>query len=59
MSGEQREKCLQVLLSKAERLAIDDYRFAMRLPSRSAALRELMRIGMVASDYEDRKHSGN
>ena len=53
---------LQIMLSPAELKAVDDFRFAQRMPSRAAAVRELFRIGlankgrMVAAD-ENRKSS--
>jgi len=37
---------LQVVLSKEEKQAIDDFWFAERLPSRAAAVRELLRRGL-------------
>ncbi|MCP3397759.1 MULTISPECIES: ribbon-helix-helix domain-containing protein [unclassified Bradyrhizobium] len=38
---------LQVELSKEELQAIDDFWFAERLPSRAAAVRELLRRGLT------------
>jgi hypothetical protein len=37
---------LQIMVDGDELMAIDDFRFAQRLPSRAAAARELMRRGL-------------
>jgi hypothetical protein len=37
---------LQIMVDEDELVAIDDFRFAHRLPSRAAAARELMRRGL-------------
>ena len=39
---------LQIMLSAEELLALDDFRFKERMPSRAAAVRELLRRGLVA-----------
>ena len=43
---------LQVMLSPEELLAIDDFRFKHRMPTRAAAVRELLKLGLtvVAAD---------
>ena len=46
----KRSEKLQLLLDEEELRAIDDWRFAHRLPSRAAALRELLRRGLIASE---------
>jgi metal-responsive CopG/Arc/MetJ family transcriptional regulator len=43
---------LQILLKKAELAAIDDFRFANRLPSRSSAIREILRRGLLADGHD-------
>ncbi|HUK59593.1 MAG TPA: hypothetical protein VLV50_10225 [Stellaceae bacterium] len=43
-----REERLQIMLSPDELAAIDDWRFAQRMPSRAAAIRELIRLGIDA-----------
>jgi hypothetical protein len=48
MSGLSRETRLQIMLDDAELAAIDDYRFQNRIPSRAAAVRQLLRLGMAA-----------
>ena len=48
MSGLARETRLQIVLSREEQIAIDDYRFEERVPSRAAAVRQLLRLGLQA-----------
>lgn len=43
---------LQIMLEGSELSAIDDFRFANRLPSRAAAVRELLRRGLLANGFE-------
>ena len=45
MSGLSRETRLQIMLDDDELAAIDDWRFQRRMPSRAAAIRELLRRG--------------
>jgi len=40
---------LHIYLSAKEVAAIDDYRFAKRMPNRAAAIRELLKRGIAAS----------
>jgi hypothetical protein len=42
----QRGERLQIMLEPAELRAVDDFRFANRMPSRAAAVRELLRRGL-------------
>jgi metal-responsive CopG/Arc/MetJ family transcriptional regulator len=42
----QRGERLQLMLDEAELKALDDFRFAHRMPSRAAAIRELLRRGL-------------
>ncbi|RDJ19951.1 hypothetical protein DWF00_20255 [Bosea caraganae] len=42
---------LQIMLSENELLALDDFRFSNRMPSRAASVRELLRRGLVAEGY--------
>jgi hypothetical protein len=47
--GEQglvRETRLQIMLAPEELKALDDFRFEHRMPSRAAAVRELLRQGL-------------
>jgi hypothetical protein len=46
-----RDERLQIMLSPAERKAIDDWRFRTRMPSRAAAVRELLRRGLLAEGF--------
>jgi hypothetical protein len=43
-----RPERLQIMLTPEELTAIDDWRFARRLPTRAAAVRELLRRGLAA-----------
>lgn len=45
-SRSKRTEKLQVMLSDEELQAIDDWRFAYRLPTRAAAIRELLKRGL-------------
>jgi hypothetical protein len=39
---------LQIMLTPEELSALDDWRFVRRMPSRAAAVRELLRLGLAA-----------
>ncbi|WP_456748900.1 hypothetical protein [Bradyrhizobium sp. USDA 4354] len=43
-----RAERLQVMLSPEELAAIDDFRFKHRMPTRAAAVRELLKFGLDA-----------
>ena len=43
-----RAERLQVMLSPEELAAIDDFRFKHRMPTRAAAVRELLKLGLAA-----------
>ena len=47
-TGLAREERLQIMLSPSELEAVDNFRFAHRMPSRAAAIRELLRTGLAA-----------
>ena len=49
-AGLVREERLQIMLSPEELKAVDNFRFAHRMPSRAAAVRELLRHGLAAID---------
>lgn len=52
MSSElERPERLQIMMSQAEIRALDDWRFAKRMPSRAAAVRELLRRGLNAEGF--------
>jgi hypothetical protein len=46
--GLAREERLQIMLSPQELEAVDSFRFAHRMPSRAAAVRELLRHGLAS-----------
>lgn len=48
MSEQSRGERLQIMLTEDELAALDDWRFARRMPSRAAAVRELLRRGLSA-----------
>ena len=48
---DKRVERLQIMVSDAELRALDDFRFAKRMPSRAAAVRELLRRGLAAEGY--------
>jgi metal-responsive CopG/Arc/MetJ family transcriptional regulator len=50
---------LQIMLSGEELSALDDWRFDARMPSRSAAVRELLRRGLSAEGYYDEAAQGS
>lgn len=43
-----RAERLQVMLSPEELAAVDDFRFKHRMPTRAAAVRELLKSGLAA-----------
>ena len=47
-TGLVREQRLQIMLSPEEFKAVDNFRFDHRMPSRAAAVRELLRHGLAA-----------
>jgi len=46
-AGLVREERLQIMLSPEELKAVDNFRFEHRMPSRAAAVRELLRHGIA------------
>jgi hypothetical protein len=48
MSDLARPERLQIMLSPDELEALDDWRFQRRMPSRAAAVRELLRLGLTS-----------
>jgi hypothetical protein len=42
---------LQIMLTKEELVALDNWRFERRMPSRAAAVRELLRRGLAAEGF--------
>jgi len=48
MINDVRDERLQVMLSPEELAAVDDFRFKHRMPTRAAAVRELLKMGLAA-----------
>jgi hypothetical protein len=44
---------LQIMLTLAELRIVDTWRFAKRMPSRAAAIRELLKRGMAAEGFAE------
>jgi hypothetical protein len=42
---------LQIMLTSDELLLVDDFRFKKRMPSRAAAVRELLKRGLAAEGF--------
>jgi hypothetical protein len=47
-----REERLQIMLTPEELTVVDDYRFDQRMPSRAAAVRDLLRLGLASVGLE-------
>lgn len=43
---------LQIMLTDDELKAVDDWRFTTRMPSRAAAVRELLKRGLAAEGFD-------
>ncbi len=51
MAELNRGERLQIMLTDDELVVLDDWRFAERMPSRAAAVRELLKRGLAAEGY--------
>lgn len=51
MNDDARGERLQVMLTPEELTALDDFRFKKRMPSRAAAVRELLKRGLAAEGF--------
>ena len=51
-NGDNRGERLQIMLSGSELTVLDDFRFKKRMPSRAAAIRELLKRGLAAEGFE-------
>jgi hypothetical protein len=51
MSDLTRGERLQIMLTNEELEALDDWRFARRMPSRAAAVRELLKRGLATEGF--------
>jgi hypothetical protein len=47
----ERAERLQIMLNAEELLAVENWRFEKRMPSRAAAVRELLRRGLTAEGF--------
>jgi hypothetical protein len=47
--NDMRGERLQVMLSPDELAAVDDFRFKYRMPTRAAAVRELLKLGLTVT----------
>jgi hypothetical protein len=48
MQKELRGERLQIMLSPEELAVLDDFRFTNRMPTRAAAIRELLKLGLAS-----------
>ena len=51
MNDLTRGERLQIMLTKVELEALDNWRFQRRMPSRAAAIRELLKRGLAAEGF--------
>ena len=51
MNDLNRGERLQIMLTEDELSALDDWRFSRRIPSRAAAVRELLKRGLAAEGF--------
>jgi hypothetical protein len=51
-NGANRGERLQIMLSGEELTVLDDFRFRKRMPSRAAAIRELLKRGLAAEGFQ-------
>jgi hypothetical protein len=52
MSAELRGERLQIMLTTEELAALDEWRFSHHMPSRAAAIRELLRRGLAVEGFD-------
>lgn len=52
MSDLTRGERLQIMLTTEELEALDNWRFAKRMPSRASAIRELLKRGLAAEGFD-------
>ncbi len=57
--NDMRDERLQIMLSPSELALVDDFRFKHRMPTRAAAVRELLRLGLTVepTDGDGQKSS--
>jgi hypothetical protein len=60
MQSELRAERLQIMLSPDELALVDDFRFKNRMPTRAAAVRELLKLGLASqSETADGRKSSD
>ena len=52
MAGTVRGERLQIMLTKSEIEALDDWRFGRHMPSRASAIRELLKRGLASEGFD-------
>lgn len=52
VNGTGRGERLQIMLTGLELTLVDDFRFKARMPSRGAAVRELLKRGLATEGFE-------
>lgn len=52
MNNLTRGERLQIMLTAGELKAVDDWRFSRQMPSRAAAIRELLKRGLAAEGFQ-------
>ena len=52
---DDRGERLQIMLSEVELTMLDTFRFETRMPSRAAAVRELLKRGLAAEGFDEAK----
>lgn len=55
--NKMREERLQIMLSPEELAVVDDFRFAHRMPTRAAAVRELLKLGLASAGISNADRS--
>jgi metal-responsive CopG/Arc/MetJ family transcriptional regulator len=50
VENRERAERLQIMLSRDELAALDDFRFKHRMPSRASAIREILRRGLGVAE---------
>jgi len=58
MNDLARGERLQIMLTKEEIEALDTWRFQKRMPSRAAAIRELLKRGLAAEGFAEAQSGG-
>ncbi|NIZ01551.1 hypothetical protein [Thalassospira lucentensis] len=58
MPASKRTEKLQIMLDDGELTLIDDWRFKHRMPTRAAAIRELIRRGLINDEIDEPETDG-